>query len=216
MNRSGHQVALASLLMLALSAGAARAANTIVLPRAGQIGVGIQAQGGTLLSTGALGKEFGAGAGLAVHVRYRMRFERAMGLTLDLQNLKSRKPSGGPGGAFDSTTAPTDPPGLLRDRVKLATAGVEFYQMFDTRERTVKMLSAGAGLVQLSAHLNNGETAFPLAGDGVFVSAGGGLERFFFHSWAWDLGARYMAIFHDGKLNHDIQLQTGLIFYAAY
>ena len=212
MNRRGHQVALASLLLLALSAGAVRAANTIVLPRAGQIGVGIQAQGGTLLSAGALGKEFGAGSGLAVHVRYRMRFERAMGLTFDLQNLKSRKPSGA-AGAFDSLT---DAPAVLRDRVKLATAGVEFYQMFDTRERTVKMLSAGAGLVQLSAHLNNGETQFPLAGDGVFVSAGGGLERFFFHSWAWDMGARYMAIFHDGKLNHDIQLQTGLIFYAAY
>ncbi len=213
MNRSSHTAALASLLALALTAGTARAAGSIVLPRAGQIGIGVQAQGGTLLSSGALGKEFGAGTGIAVHVRYRMRFERAMGLTFDVQNLKSRKPSGAPGGAFDSTT---DVPGLLRDRVKLTTAGVEFYQMFDTRERTVKMLSAGAGLVQMSAHLSNGETSFPLAGDGVYVSAGAGLERFFFRSWAWDLGARYQAIFHDGKLNHDVQLQTGLVFYAAY
>ena len=110
----------------------------------------------------------------------------------------------------------TDAPATLRDRLKLVTAGVEFYQLFDTRERTTKYVSAGAGLAQMSAHLTSGETQFPIAGDGVFISAGAGLERFVFRSMAWDLGARYMAIFHDGQLNHDLQLQAGLIFYAAY
>jgi hypothetical protein len=30
------------------------------------------------------------------------------------------------------------------------------------------------------------------------------------------MGARYMSILHDGKMNHDLQLQFGMIFYAAY
>ena len=78
------------------------------------------------------------------------------------------------------------------------------------------MLSAGAGLAQVSARLSNGETQFPIAGAGVFLSLGGGVERFAWRSLAWDLSTRYMAIFHDKKLNHGIQLQLGFIFYAAY
>jgi len=68
----------------------------------------------------------------------------------------------------------------------------------------------------MSAHLTDGETQFPIGGDGIFLSLGAGLERFTFKSWAYDLGTKYMAIFHDGKINHDVQLQAGLIFYAAY
>jgi hypothetical protein len=93
---------------------------------------------------------------------------------------------------------------------------VEFYQLFDTRERTTKMLSVSGGLVQLSAHLTDGETQYPIAGDGVFLGAGAGVERFFFRSWAWDLSSKYMMIVHDGTINHDLQLQLGLMFYAAY
>jgi hypothetical protein len=33
---------------------------------------------------------------------------------------------------------------------------------------------------------------------------------------AWDLSLKYMGILHDSKLNHDVQVQGGLIFYAAY
>ena len=212
MNRRLTAVLLAGLVSLGPAAGSARAENNIILPRAGQVGIGIQGQGGTMFSGGDLGTEFGGGGGLAVHVRYRMRFERAIGLTFESQGLSARHDSGR-AGAFDSLT---DAPAVLRDRLKVVSAGVEFYQMFDTRERTVKMVSAGAGIVQLSAHLTNGETQFPIAGDGIYISAGAGLERFIFKSWAWDLGSRYMAIFHDGNMNHDIQLQAGLIFYAAY
>ncbi len=207
-----HLAVLAALVTLGLGAAPAAADNTIILPRAGQVGIGIQVQGGSLLSSGDLGTEFGSGPGLTVKVRYRMRFERAFGLTFESQRLSARTNSGR-AGAFDSLT---DAPAVLRDRLKFNTAGIEFYQMFDTRERTTKMLSAGAGLVQMSAHLTNGETQFPIAGDGVYLSTGAGLERFMFKSWAWDLSTRYMAIFHDGKMNHDVQLQVGLMFYAAY
>lgn len=212
MNRRQSAVLLVAFVLSVWSAGPVQAAGNIVLPRSGQVGLGIQAQGGTMLSSGDLGTEFGSGGGLLVRVRYRMRFERAIGLTFDAQRLSAREPSGR-AGAFDSLT---DAPATLRDRLKLVTAGVEFYQLFDTRERTTKYVSAGAGLAQMSAHLTSGETQFPIAGDGVFISAGAGLERFVFRSMAWDLGARYMAIFHDGQLNHDLQLQAGLIFYAAY
>ena len=212
MNRRWSAGVLVSLVALVLTSASARAEGSIILPRAGQVGIGIQAQGGALLTPGDLGVEFGSGAGLAVHVRYRMRFERAIGLSFDVQRLSARHNSGR-AGAFDSLT---DAPATLRDRLKLTTAGVDFYQMFDTRERTVKYLSVGAGLAQMSAHLTNGETQFPIAGDGIYIAGGAGLERFFFKSWAYDLGGRYLAIFHDGKMNHDVQFQAGLVFYAAY
>ena len=216
MNHRLSAVTLLSLLALILVTGSALAQGSILLPRAGQVGFGVQAQGGTLLTPGDLGIEFGGGAGLCIRMRYRMRFERAIGLSFDLQRLSARNAAGNArlsGGAFDTLDRAL--PGL-RDRLTVNTAGVDFYQMFNTRERTVKYLSAGAGLVQLSAHLSNGETQIPLAGDGIYLSAGAGIERFFFRSWAYDLGSRYMAIFHDGKMNHDLQLQAGLVFYAAY
>jgi len=200
------------LVALVVTAPTARAASTIVLPRAGQVGVGISGSFATLLPSGSLGEEFGSGPGLSVRLRYRMRFERAIGLTFDAQQLDSRNPSGA-AGAFDSLT---DAPAVLRDRLKLVTAGFEFYQMFDTRERTVKMLSAGAGLAQVSAHLTDGEIQYPIDGDGLYLSAGAGIERFFFRSWAWDLNTHYMAVFQGQKINHDISIQLGLIFYAAY
>jgi len=205
-------MALASLAALLVLAPPARAASSIVLPRAGQVGLGVQGQVGTLFSSGGLGEEFGTGGGLTVRLRYRMRFERATGLTFDLQRLAARDPSGR-AGAFDSLT---DAPAVLRDQLQINTAGIELYQLFDTRERTVKMLSAGLGLTQVTAKLSNGETQIPIAGDGLYLSLGAGLERFVYRSIAWDLGVRYMAILHDQRVNHDVQLQAGFIFYAAY
>jgi hypothetical protein len=52
--------------------------------------------------------------------------------------------------------------------------------------------------------------------DGVYVSAGAGLERFIYRSWALDLSTRYMAVFAGGKANHDLQASLGFIFYASY
>ncbi len=211
MKRSLLKVTLAVLVAVALAAPA-MAVNTIVLPRAGQVGIAIDGQGGAMLKSGDYGTEFGSGGGLAIRLRYRMRFERAIGLTFDMQRLSARTPSGR-AGAFDSLT---DAPSVLRDQLRVNSAGIEFYQLFDTRERTVKNVSAGFGLVQSSAKLSNGEIQYPIAGDGVYLSAGAGLERFFFRSWAYDLGARYIAIFHDGQMNHDVQAHLGLVFYAAY
>lgn len=215
MDRRSHAVTAVSLALLAVLAGAAppaRAASNVILPRSGQVGLSFQGQVGTLFSSGGLGSEFDTGAGLSVRLRYRMRFERAIGLSFDLQRLSARTPSGR-AGAFDALT---DAPAVLRERLQINTAGIELYQLFDTRERTVKMLSAGLGLTQVSARLSNGETQYPIAGDGLYLSLGAGLERFIYRSWAWDLGARYMAILHDQRVNHDVHLQAGLIFYAAY
>ena len=211
MKRRIHRVSLAVLVTLAVGATPSWGA-TVVLPRANQVGLGIQAQGGTLFSSGALGDEFGSGGGLVVRLRYRMRFERAMGLSFDLQKLKARDPDGREG-AF---TGIPEAPAVVRERLKVVTAGLEFYQLFDTRSRTVKMVSAGAGLAQISSALSNGETQFPIGGDGFYLSLGAGIERFVYRSLAWDLSTRYMSIFHDGQVNHDLQLQAGIIFYASY
>ena len=200
---------LAALLLL-VAVSAATAANTIILPRAGQVGIGLQGQYGSLLKQGDFGEEFGSGPGLAIRLRYRMRYERAFALSFESQHLDARSP----GRAQTAFTALED--SALRDRLTINLAGLEFYQLFDTRSKTVKMLSAGAGLAQISARLDNGETQFPDKGDGVYVSLGAGVERFFFRSWAWDLSTRYHALFHDGKTNHDIQGSLGIIFYAAY
>ena len=40
------------------------------------------------------------------------------------------------------------------------------------------MLSVGAGLAQIHDNLRDGEIEYPLAGDGVYVSVGAGIERF--------------------------------------
>ena len=208
-------VPLVAFVLVALVAPPAGAASNVVLPRSGQVGLGVQGQYGTLLSGGGYGSEFSTGGGLAVKVRYRMRFERAIGLSFDLQKLKARDAlaNSGKETAFDSLT---DAPAVLRDQLQINTAGIDFYQLFDTRERTVKFISAGLGMSQSSAHLSNGETQYPIAGDGLYLSLGAGIERFTYRSIAWEMGMRYLAIFHDQQVNHDIQLQLGLIFYAAY
>jgi hypothetical protein len=212
--RSQRWLAVSLLMLVGFVFGAApvRADNPVTPPRSGQVGFGISGSFGTFLPTGELGNEFGSGPGLSVRLRYRMRFERAIGLTFDAEKMNSRSPSQA-AGAFDSLA---DSPGVFRDYMKMITAGFEFYQMFDTRERTVKYLSAGVGLAQITAHLTDGETQYPIAGDALFVSVGAGFERFFFRSWAWDMNFKYKPVLHDGKVNHDLQAQLGLMFYAGY
>ncbi len=190
--------------------GTAAAEPSIVLPRPGQVGIGLQGQYGSLLQAGTLGQDYGAGPGLAVRVRYRMRYERAFGLTFEAHNLDARS-----GIQFNDTNGDliTDPQ-FEPKRLDLGLYGVDFYQLFGTRTKTTKMLSVGAGLARASRRLVDGETDFP-NGDGYFVSAGAGVERFFWQGVAWDLGARYQAIFHEGATNHEIQVSLGLIFYAS-
>jgi hypothetical protein len=203
---------VAGLLAIASFALArpASAAGTIVLPRAGQVGVGVQGQYGSLFGGDDLAKNFRAGPGLAVRMRYRMRYERAIGLSFESQSMEAdgvvRQPDG----------FPTQPDSAGFDRATVTTAGAEFYQMFGTRTRTVRMLSIGAGIAQINGRLTTGETVYPVNNEGFYASLGAGVERFFYRSWAFDVSTRYMAVFHEGAVNHDVQASVGLVFYASY
>ncbi|MBI1799849.1 MAG: hypothetical protein HYR73_09215 [Candidatus Eisenbacteria bacterium] len=179
----------------------AEAASMLVLPRPGQLGLTVQGQYGSLLDSGNLGSEFGSGGGLAVRLRYRMRYERAIGLSFENQTLDARS---APTSATDST------------QMSMLLSGADFYQLFNTSGRTQEMLSVGAGIAQIHYTLRDGETEYPLEGDGVYVSAGVGIERFFYRSFAFDLSGRYYAVFEGGKTNHDLQAAAGIIFYASY
>jgi hypothetical protein len=192
-------LAVVTGILMSLPAFAVAAPN-IVLPRPGQVGIGIQGQFGMLAKSGDLGDLFSNGPGIGIRLRYRMRYERAIGLSFEAHQFDSRVV----GVAGDTTIR----------KLKLITSGVEIYQLFGTRDRTTRMVSVGVGLAQASVELNDGETIYP--DDGVYVSAGAGLEHFFFRSWAYDLSTRYFAVFQHGKTNHDFQAQLGLIFYASY
>lgn len=211
--RKRFAVLIAAVGWGVLSAATAGAAS-IVVPRAGQVGIGLAGSFGTLANGGSLGEEFGYGPGIGVRLRYRMRYERAIGLSFDMHQLDARK-AGYPEGAFSGYRDVGDSL-LTRDRVSMSLTGFEFYQMFDTRSRNVKWVSIGAGLVQTSARLSNGETQYPLANDGTFIGVGGGVERYVYRSWALDLSVRYQAVFYDSSVNHNLQASAGMIFYAAY
>ena len=207
----GRRVLVVIAVALALAPNPARAESSIVLPKSGQVGLSVGGGYGSLLESGPVGSLYGAGPTLAIRLRYRMRYERGLGLSFESRSLDVRQEAGPFDPLVPSTIAPT--------KLSLVLSGFEFYQMFDTRTRTTKMLMVGAGLAQMRADLNSGETQLSDefgSGDGLYVSAGAGLERFFFRSWAWDLSSRYLAIFKDGKANHDLQAALGLIFYASY
>jgi hypothetical protein len=197
-------VTMVAVLALAVAGGAR--ANTIVLPRPGQVGIGIQGGWGSLLKSGDLGNDFGSGPTLAIRLRYRMRYERALGLSFENQRFEIRIPE-----AHD----PIDTLLAGRARVNAVLSGIEFYQMFGTRTRTTKMLMVGAGLLQTSGRSNDGDTFYG-TGDGTFISAGAGVERFVYSSWALDLNAHYVMMFLPDDRNHDVQAALGIIFYASY
>jgi hypothetical protein len=207
MGESARVQWVAVLLAGTLSAGAAHAASAVTLPRAGQVGIGLQGGYGLLLDSGQRGERFGSGPTFAVRLRYRMRYERGVGLSFESQQLDTREDPG--------------PPVLLDEKpekLRLTASGLEFYQMFDTRSPTVKMLMAGAGIVQGNVRLNDGQTSFAEedgAGDGSYLSLGAGIERFFFRSWAYDLSFRYLAVFGGGEVTNDLQIALGAIFYAG-
>jgi hypothetical protein len=203
---TGNRRTMIALAIAAgLAVGSGSHAATVVLPRPGQVGFGMLGQFGTLLKSGDIGDDFGSGGGFAVRMRYRMRYERAVGLTFERHgfDVRVQQPP-------DSTFAP-------KSAAILAT-GAEIYQMFGTRTRNVRMLSAGIGLAQITQKLNDGETQLSGkgVGDGIFLSGGGEIEYFFWQSWAVDLSTRYHAVFLDGVVNHDVQLSAGLVFYASY
>jgi hypothetical protein len=213
MHRGAALLWMGMLVVTAIGPQAAGAASSIVLPRPGQVGISLQGGYGLLLDAGNAGQVFDAGPTFSLRLRYRMRYERGIGLSFESQRFDARQDPPPYVTGVDSTVAP--------DHLSLIVSGVEFYQLFGTRERTVKMLMVGAGLAQLRAETNSGETELfsvtgSASGDGPYVSVGAGLERFFFRSWAWDLSARYLAVFREGEANHDVQVALGVIFYAGY
>lgn len=209
-------IVLGILVLCAVTARPAGAASSIVLPRPGQVGLEIGGGYGLLAKSGELGNLYDTGPTFVVRARYRMRYERAIGLSFESQTLDVRTEPP----AFDES----DPASIGPTRLSLILSGFEFYQLFGTRTKTTRMVMAGAGLAQARAKLNSGDTqlidvegeAPTGSGDGLFVSAGAGVERFFYRSWAWDLSTRYMAVFRNGKPNHDVQAALGVIFYASY
>src|SRR5262245_47662430 len=202
-------VRLMAVALVALLAREARGASSVVLPKPGQIGLGVGGGYGGYVESGNIAQNFGFGPEFNVRIRYRMRYERAFGLSFESQQLDARvEPP--PYNGRDSTIAPT--------KLSVILSGAEFYQMFGTRTKTTRMLMIGGGLAQARATLKDGETDFSEngAGDGMYVSAGAGMENFVYRSWAWDLSARYYAVFRDGQANHNFQVALGAIFYASY
>lgn len=183
-------------------AGTADAAS-VVLPRPGQIGFSAQGSLGSLSKSGEYGDLYGTGPGVAIRARLRMRYERGVGLSFERHGFHVRDES-------DTAFAPRT--------LTLMTTTVDVYQLFGTRSRTVKMLSAGIGLSQGTQKLNGGDQKVGGvgAGDALVMGVGAGLERFVWQSMALDLGARYFVHLHHRKANHDVQLYGGLIFYAGY
>ncbi len=194
-------------------AATAHAKTVVVPPRPGQIGLGVLGTYGTLLKNGEFGNDFSSGAGLAVHLRYRMRYERAFGLSFESHNFDVRKnarfedPETGFTIPADSSIAPK--------QLTLGLYGVEFYQLGGTRTPTTRFVSVGAGIAHPTRQLNDKDVDFAGGEDGLFVNVGAGVEHFFWQSWAWTLDAHYNAVFRNSATTHDVQAAAGLIFYAS-
>lgn len=208
----GVLAAVAALALVALAAGTTAAGPVIALPRPGQVGLSVGGSYGTLLESGEIGRQFGSGAGMNVRLRYRARYERGWGLTfeshtLDLRDLETVKDY------WNDEYYPADSSVAYR-KSTMFLYGVDFYQMFGTRTKTPMMLSIGAGLAHPAFTLNDGETQYPL-NDGPYLSVGAGVERFFWRSMAFDVGARYAAIFVGDRVSHDLHASIGLIYYAS-
>jgi hypothetical protein len=191
----------------------ARAGSIIVLPRPGQLGISVSGLYGTLLDNGDVGQVFGSGPGLAVRLRYRMRYERGFGLTFETHGCDPRSADSLKDLVMPESTYAANYP-FAAKKLNLFLYGVDFYQMFGTRTKTTKMLSVGAGIAHAVVALNDGEQQYPW-GDGPYVCVGAGFERFVWQSWAWEAGARYQAVFLGGKVNHDLQASVGLVFYTG-
>jgi hypothetical protein len=199
----GSRWLVAGMLLAGLTASTAAHAWVVVPPRPGQLGVSLDGQYGSFFKTGGLGSEFGAGPGLGVRVRYRMKYDRAIGLSFESTDYKVRNNA-------DTTFAD--------NKATLLNSSVEFYQLFGTDGKTTRMISGGFGLTQVSKTLNDGEKK--LGGDdvsdGMFIAIGAGLERFVVQSFGIDFNAHYEMIFQNGSTNQLFEVGIGLVFYAGY
>lgn len=201
------------LVIASLAIPSMTGAKTLVVPpRPGQVGFSAQGEFGGMMASGGLGGDFDFGPGFAVRLKYRMRYERGLGLSFESQSFEARR---NPTFTNPVDGSPINPDtSIAPHTVTLVLSGVDFYQMFGTRTTLTRMLSGGFGIVQVHATLNDGETEF--RPDGFYATLGGGLEKFFYRSLGYDLTGRYIAVFTDGSVNHQFQLALGLVFYAAY
>ena len=205
MKASRRQAVAVVLGIGMLLPAAAWAGKSIVLPRPGQVGIEIQGGYGALIKSGELGEDFSDGGTIAARLRYRMRYERALGLSFENQRFSIRTPE-------VDWPAGSGLPG--RDHVNVVLSGIEYYKLFATRTPAVKMLIVGVGLAQTSGKTINNEGFFP--GDGSYLCAGFGVERFLIKSWALDFSTRYSFVFLPDDHVHDVQVSLGLMFYASY
>ena len=203
-----YRLGSVTLLLLTLLAGAAFAVP-LNPPRAGQVGISVQGAYSQLLGTEPFANEFSGGGGYDVRLRYRMRYERAIGLSFESHRYDTKHPV-----ALD----PTDQATIAPDRLNSTLSGIDFYQMFGTRTASVKMLSISGGLAQERVKLNDGESELSgqFSGDSFYLGVGAGLERYVYRAIAIDLSARYNAIFRDGSPQHDVTAAIGIIMYAGY
>jgi hypothetical protein len=202
-----RMVAMAVLALVPAVVNRVDAAR-IVLPRAGQVGFGMQGGWGSLLQSGELGNNFGDGPTIAFRLRYRMRYERALGLSFEGQRFTIRAPEleYPPGSGLGG-----------RANARAILSGLEFYQLFGTRTLATKMVMVGAGFAQISGKTTDKDTWYPPTGsDGGYVSLGAGVERFLVRSWALDLSTRYVLMLLPENRTHDVQAALGFIFYASY
>jgi len=203
--RSFTAATATAVLMLAFSSIAAHA-STIVLPRPGQVGISVAGGYGTLLPVGDIGQIFQDGGSFSVRLRYRARYERGIGLSFEGDRMAAK------------TFHPYEPDSAFADRLNVTLSELEIYQFFGTRTPTVRMLSLGIGLAQQRIKLSDGETLLQgdFAGDGLALSAGFGIERFFYRSWAFDFSIHYHAMFMNQQVGHNVQAAIGIIGYAGY
>jgi hypothetical protein len=170
--------------------------------REGTVSVGGQAQYGTFFAKTGFGRDYDAGPGMSIRLRYRTSRESAVGLSFEAQRMN----------AAEDPVSDFDP-----KWVRGIVTTFDYYQYFGVKQRAPRYLIAGAGLVQMRRELQDGEVDFP--GDAGVVTLGGGTEYWWKRWFTLDLSARYylFARSQDGnvELSHNVQLAAGLQFYTS-
>lgn len=168
--------------------------------REGTLSLGAQGQYGAFIANTGFGNDFDAGPGLTVRVRYRTGRESAIGASFESQR-------------YNATTDSVD---WLQGIVTTA----EYYQYFRVRQRAPRYLLVGAGLLQTTRRLADGDSDFP--GDAGVLTLGGGTEIWWKRTVTFDLSVRYYGFIRggpnglsDARLSHAVQAALGLHFYTS-
>lgn len=170
--------------------------------REGTVSLGGQAQYGTFFANTGFGREFDAGPGMTISLRYRNSRESALGLTFQGQRMDAAEE---PVGEFD------------QESIRSIVTTFDYYQYFRVKHRAPRYLVAGAGLAQTRIQLKDGEVTFP--GDAGVVTLGGGTEVWWKRWITFDFSARYYLFVQSGDngmdLSHNVQLAAGIQLYTS-